>query len=337
MMGSGVMGSAVMPGFQVMSDLLTIREKNIVYSLIGPHCTLMKCTVAQVLQSTQEPEAVLWRNLACGVLCVIRDQSINTYFLRLFSVQRAELLWEHEVYIPFKYAAPRTYFHTFPADGHQTGFNFADGSEAEEFYFAVETVKEDLDKLSFEHSSEKNDRSSEISDIRAKPSSHTDWKTSCQTVSPTAKGALTFDHEAFLRRLLSQSRLTEEDLRRRSVSDIVDHIISQSGGAQAVRKELHRGVLGSGSKTLPRSSGSSLSQRKEPLPRTPSFPGCPTTEQSPVYGNTGSVRVKKSATFSAPAHVDGGKDAILAALTELFRQKQLVQNEKNESSYENAK
>lgn len=30
--------------------------------------------------------------------------------------QRAELLWEQELYIPFKYTASRTYFHTFPAD-----------------------------------------------------------------------------------------------------------------------------------------------------------------------------------------------------------------------------
>lgn len=30
--------------------------------------------------------------------------------------QRAKLLWKQELYIPFKYTASRTFFHTFPAD-----------------------------------------------------------------------------------------------------------------------------------------------------------------------------------------------------------------------------
>ncbi|KAJ0044141.1 hypothetical protein NL108_008411 [Boleophthalmus pectinirostris] len=332
LMRASVMGLEMIPGFQVMSDLLTIKEKNIIISLVEPHCTLMKCTVAQVLQSTEEPEGALWRSLGCGVLCVIRDSSINAYFLRLFSVQKAELLWEHEVYVPFKYTVSRTYFHTFPADGHQTGFNFADETEAEEFHFAVETIKEDLDKLSLENTSEKSDVSSEISDAREKPSSHTETETSSPTLSPTTASTFEHDSETFLKRLLSQSHLTEEDLRIRSVSDIVDHIISQLGGVQAAQKELHRGLLGSGSKTLPRSTGSALSQKKGPLPQTPSSTGPPITEQEPLlYSNTAPVRVKKSAP------VDGGKNAMLSALTELFKKKQLLQNEENENEYQNEK
>ena len=31
-------------------------------------------------------------------------------------MQRAKLLWEQELYVPFKYNAARAYFHTFPAE-----------------------------------------------------------------------------------------------------------------------------------------------------------------------------------------------------------------------------
>lgn len=81
------MGSHVMPGFQVMSDLLTMREKNVIYSLIQPQWTLIKATVAQVLESTEECEALVWRSTACGVLCVLRDELLDSYFLRLFCVK----------------------------------------------------------------------------------------------------------------------------------------------------------------------------------------------------------------------------------------------------------
>ncbi|XP_072308436.1 uncharacterized protein [Eucyclogobius newberryi] len=238
--------SHVMPGFQVMSDLLTMREKNLIYSLIHSPCTLMKCTVAQVLRSSEETDGTLsWRSMACGVLCLIRDPSIQTYFLRLFCVRKAELLWEQEVYVPFKYTALRAYFHTFPADGHQIGFNFTDETEAEEFHFAVKAIKEYLDTLSFENTSGRNDKSSEDTDTRERPSAHAERRTSCPTLSPSASAAFDYDlgNAEFLRRLLSEGRLTEDDLKSRSVSDIVDHIIALCGGAQGVQKELHSGNI----------------------------------------------------------------------------------------------
>ncbi|KAJ7999181.1 hypothetical protein DPEC_G00212740 [Dallia pectoralis] len=57
-----------------------------------------------------------WRCVGCGVVCLVKDLSQYSYFLRLYSVKRAKLLWEQELYNQFEYSAPRPYFHTFPAD-----------------------------------------------------------------------------------------------------------------------------------------------------------------------------------------------------------------------------
>ncbi|KAK7895541.1 hypothetical protein WMY93_020866 [Mugilogobius chulae] len=225
-----------------MSDLLTMREKIKVHSLIDPHCTSVSLPADQVhsgpgAAGLKEAEGRLsWRSSACGVLCLSKTTPAGTYFLRLFCV-RAELLWEHEVYVPFKYIGV--------THEHQIGFNFADETEAEEFHFAVEAVKEDQ----------------------------------------------VGERDELVNWVLSHGCLTEDDLRSLSVSDIVDHIISQFGGAQAVYKELDRGnVHGSRSMTLPRSAGSALSH-----PRTPAFP------------ERNSVRVKKSTSFNVP--VEREKDA----------------------------
>lgn len=84
--------------------------------------------------------------------------------------QSAKLLWEQELYIPFKYNATRTFFHTFPADVRDSifkyqylqkvfltdlsgfiafaqachvGLNFANEAEAEEFYLILEAVQKE--------------------------------------------------------------------------------------------------------------------------------------------------------------------------------------------------
>lgn len=319
-----------------MSDLLTIREKNILHSLIQPHCTLIKTTVAQVLVAKEMGDGHLgWTCAACGVLCIIKDTSVDSYFLRLYCVKRAELLWEQELYIPFKYTASRTYFHTFPADGHQAGFNFANETEAEEFNFAVETVRAQQASLSFENIKERNSTSPESSVEKGK-------SLDCPLVAPQtkAKAALHLlketDLDMALKKLFMQVHLTEEDLKNKSVSEIVDYIIKQFGGPEAVQRELSN--RGSGSMTLPRASGSaiSLAMKKGPLPRTPSFPGCPMPERTShlSINATVPVRIRKHASVkdvSIPTFSERN-DVILAALKEVFKKKQYLQMEENQSA-----
>ncbi|XP_048872933.1 wiskott-Aldrich syndrome protein [Brienomyrus brachyistius] len=65
-----------------------------------------------------------WRYKDGGVVCLVRDQTLRSCFLRLYSVKIGKLLWEQELYTTFKYSAPRPFFHSFLADDCQAGLNF---------------------------------------------------------------------------------------------------------------------------------------------------------------------------------------------------------------------
>ncbi|XP_064154745.1 actin nucleation-promoting factor WASL-like [Anguilla rostrata] len=128
-------------GLMVYSHLISSRDNALLFNLLGPECSAMASAVAQVLVASMEPggHGATWRCKGTGVVCLVNDQSLKSYFLRLYCVKRAQLLWEQELYTPFRYSAPRPFFHTFPADEFQAGLNFADEEEAERFLSAVET------------------------------------------------------------------------------------------------------------------------------------------------------------------------------------------------------
>ncbi|XP_069010430.1 actin nucleation-promoting factor WASL [Embiotoca jacksoni] len=331
-------------GCHVMSDLLTIREKGLLTGLLEPRCKLIKTTVAQILQAeAAEGERPRWSCLHCGVLCLTEDESLQSYFLRLYCVERSQLLWEQELYVPFKYTAARAFFHTFPADGHHVGLNFANEMEAEEFHLAVEAAHE---KTASRIQMMKTARNS----ITDPPDSGIKLITSLDeekhfvvdepsTTSPTTCP----DLDPAMRRLLKQARLTEDDLRHKDVAEAVDCIIEQFGGLKAVRGELRsRGLA---SQTLPRAARSSLSLalKKGPLPAVPSIresssasqqtpPGSDSSDRAQVgprspFPPPVTERIKKSASFkhvgSSTAAESG--DLILTALKEVFRQKQMFQ------------
>ncbi|XP_029989877.1 neural Wiskott-Aldrich syndrome protein isoform X3 [Sphaeramia orbicularis] len=230
------MASGLIPGLQVMSDLLTIREKGVLLSLLGPQCQLIKSTVAQVLVATEtQGRGLGWTSLGCGVVCVIEDHSVHSYFLRLYCVKN-----------------------------QQAGFNFANETEAEEFHFAVESVQKHQASLlltvNAENEEDKEDGETAAPyDSGMKPLDDSDSQTHYPTdLSPTVAASGSFkDLDPAMRRLLMQVKLTEDDLKNKNVSEAVNSIINQFGGLKAVQRELNR--KGSASKTLPRASMASIS------------------------------------------------------------------------------
>lgn len=132
------MSSSVVGEGKVLCGLLSARENALIATLLRPHCKAVASTVAQLFfASDVVPQALGWKYEGCGVVCLTEDHSKQSFFLRLYCVKRAKLLWEQELYTPFKYSAPRPFFHTFPADDCQAGLNFADEKEAEAFNAAV--------------------------------------------------------------------------------------------------------------------------------------------------------------------------------------------------------
>ncbi|KAI4905754.1 hypothetical protein NFI96_018690 [Prochilodus magdalenae] len=110
------------------------RPENVLFQLASA-CAVVQLLMATAASKGQKPE---WKFHSCGAVCLVQDKKLHSSFIRLFSVKRAKLLWEQELYTPFEYLAPCPYFHTFPGDDCRTGLNFADEEEAGRFYTAIQ-------------------------------------------------------------------------------------------------------------------------------------------------------------------------------------------------------
>lgn len=351
------MALSLITGSQVISDLLTIREKGVLISLLEPQCKLIKSTVAQILQAESTPgERPSWSRLECGVVCLIEDSSMHSYFLRLYCVKRAKLLWEQEMYIPFKYTAPRAFFHTFPADDYQVGVNFANENEAEEFHHTVEAACEKMTSMIEMTAVGSSTRELPADDLGIEPLDSLNEEKdlpmdTSSTAAPPASSPFK-DLDPAMRRLLMQAKLTEEDLKGKDIAEAVDCIISKFGGLKAVQRELRsRGPI---SQTLPRSAGASmsLSLKKGPLPPVPSIKDSNTFQQTPRDMDTvdksqtntpipfpppppppaPTERIRKSASFKNAGSRKSTEtgDLILAALREAFKEKRMLQRSNSE-------
>ncbi|XP_012719295.2 wiskott-Aldrich syndrome protein [Fundulus heteroclitus] len=324
---------------QVMSDLLTIREKGILAGLLEPDCKLVKTTVAQILQAKDtEGQRRRWHRLECGVVCLVEDLSVQSYFLRLYCVQRAKLLWEHELYIPFKYTASHAYFHTFPGEDEQVGLNFANEAEAEEFQSAVERAQK---KMVNDAKPEEKSNTSRNTPVLGAKNKQNLYEETTSSLPVSASPSLFSDLDPSMRRLLMEARLSQEDLKNKDVAEVVDCIINQFGGLKAVQRELKK--KGPVSQTLPRAAGASISfaLQKGPLPPVPSTQNSQGTPENaaetdmdapPPSGAAG--RMRRSASFKDVSSVEPqGSDLIVNSLREVFRQKEMSMQ--NSREYQN--
>uniref|UniRef100_H3B4R2 WASP like actin nucleation promoting factor n=1 Tax=Latimeria chalumnae TaxID=7897 RepID=H3B4R2_LATCH len=79
-----------------------------------------------------------WTKFYCGVVCLVKDNPLRSYFIRVYDLKEGKMVWEQELYNAFKYSATRPYLHTFPGDECQVALNFANVKEAEKFKTVVD-------------------------------------------------------------------------------------------------------------------------------------------------------------------------------------------------------
>lgn len=63
-----------------------------------------------------------WKKKLTGVLCIVRDSSKKSYFMRVYCLIKNELAWEHEYYETLEVHKARPYLLTF--EGHVSNFSF---------------------------------------------------------------------------------------------------------------------------------------------------------------------------------------------------------------------
>ncbi|XP_029549822.1 neural Wiskott-Aldrich syndrome protein isoform X1 [Salmo trutta] len=342
-------------GCPVFSNLLTVRENALLFTLLGAECKAVVSAVAQVYVSF--PGRPVWRHEGCGVVCLVEDRSQNSYFLRVYCVKRSKLLWEQELYVPFRYSAPHPYFHTFPANDCQAGLNFADEAEAERFCAAVERqIQQAPDRASgqMNHTDsvdsssgcicEQEQSRSEIST----PSPYVSEQESQVRVDPE-QGLSTRELDPALRKLVRMERQNEKDMTDRHTSKVIFSLIYSLGGVVADSRDMNN--RGPASKTLPnRSTGTStsLALRKGPLPPLPSpltrsvssrdvsksplppwVPQPPSMPAPPPPAGAHAERIRKTMSFrpvGSPSAVES--DLVLSALREIFQKRQYLQHHK---------
>ncbi|KAM3621267.1 uncharacterized protein V6R79_008632 [Siganus canaliculatus] len=215
------MASSLVPGCLAMTDLLSIREKGVLFTLLDPQYKLIKTTVAQVLvpEEAQGGESPGWSCLDCGAICLIQDASVHSYFFCRYCVK-----------------------------SHQVGFNFANHTEAEEFLLAVKAVQKEQEKMKdlieMSNSVEETSSGSNPLDSRIQLPALQDEKKHFSINAPSTEVTATTssfkDLDAPMRRMLMKANLTDEDLKSKDIAEAVDYIINQFGGLKAVQKELRK-------------------------------------------------------------------------------------------------
>ncbi|KAI1892753.1 hypothetical protein AGOR_G00136780 [Albula goreensis] len=280
-------------GLRVYSNLISSRENALLFNLLGPKCSAVETAVAQLYVAPIDPgdQEATWRCKDSGVVCLVKDCSLSSYFLRLYSVKRAKLLWEQELYMPFRYSAPRPYFHTFPADDCQAGLNFADEEEAERFHLAV---KKQIERAQ----GAKNNSPGFRSQVTR---AHTLGSSSCQffrsklnkpdiplasnlsfesnASGDTEKGFDVNNLDPDLQKLFVKAGISKTDLEDRHICRIIYSIMERQGGLEAVETE----VQSHHPQTLSKCRGdlTSLAQRKGPLPPLPTQSGVHSGKETP--------------------------------------------------------
>ncbi|KAK9970520.1 hypothetical protein ABG768_026458 [Culter alburnus] len=119
------------------SSLLSPQENERLEDLLGRRCVSLSSAVVQLLMAVpSDPNR--WTPQQSGVVCFVKDSLQRSFFIRLYDIKAGKLVWEQEIYNQLMYQRVKPFFHTFPGDDCQVGLNFADVTEAENFFAVVE-------------------------------------------------------------------------------------------------------------------------------------------------------------------------------------------------------
>lgn len=116
----------------VWSKFLNEEENLKIFNLLGGRCTTIATTVIQ-LYVTYPPYHAEWHKKETGVLCFVKDHHRMNWFLRLFSLDRDTLVWEHGIYRNIEYRAVTPFLHVFEGELGMVAFNFLDIDDGYDF------------------------------------------------------------------------------------------------------------------------------------------------------------------------------------------------------------
>lgn len=112
------------------SILLTTQENECLFNHLGRKCIALSSAVVQVFTADRNSS---WNKRCCGVACLVKDNPLRSYFIRVFDIRDGKMTFEQELYNNFTITPSKPYFVTFAGDICQVGLNFASEEEAKRF------------------------------------------------------------------------------------------------------------------------------------------------------------------------------------------------------------
>ncbi|KAK6309217.1 hypothetical protein J4Q44_G00206800 [Coregonus suidteri] len=119
------------------SILLTPQENECLFNYLGRKCITLCTAVVQVYGADRSSS---WVKRCCGVACLIKDNPLRSYFIRVFDIKEGKTMFEQELYNNFSINSSRSYFISFAGDNCQVGLNFASEEEAKRFRAALKDL-----------------------------------------------------------------------------------------------------------------------------------------------------------------------------------------------------
>ncbi|XP_031689017.1 neural Wiskott-Aldrich syndrome protein isoform X1 [Oncorhynchus kisutch] len=119
------------------SILLTPQENECLFNYLGRKCITLCTAVVQVYGADRSSS---WVKRCCGVACLIKDNPLRSYFIRVFDIKEGKTMFEQELYNNFSINSSRSYFISFSGDNCQVGLNFASEEEAKRFRAALKDL-----------------------------------------------------------------------------------------------------------------------------------------------------------------------------------------------------
>ncbi|KAK5896136.1 hypothetical protein CgunFtcFv8_009769, partial [Champsocephalus gunnari] len=114
----------------VGSILLTPQENDCLFNYLGRKCISLSSAVVQLYTADRNS---IWNKRGCGVACLVKDNPLRSYFIRVWDIKEGKMMFEQELYNNFSIYLPKPYFITFIGDNCQVGLNFASEEETKRF------------------------------------------------------------------------------------------------------------------------------------------------------------------------------------------------------------
>ncbi|CAB1336487.1 unnamed protein product [Coregonus sp. 'balchen'] len=240
------------------SSLLSPQENERLEDLLGRRCASLATAVVQLFMALPH-SPTCWSLQHTGVACFVKDN-------------KGQLTWDQELYNQMVYHCPRPFFHAFAADDCQVGLNFVNEQEAETFLNAVEDkinqrnrqgpgspTSPSMATIDIQNPDIQASRYRSVTPVPApafvskgKKDKKKDKKKGSKLSKADIGAPSGFTHVSHvgwdpnnldpdLKKLLSCAGISEAELKDEETSQLIQQVIENSGGMEAVKKAMNTG------------------------------------------------------------------------------------------------